>query len=414
MPEDQSVSRRAYRTIGEFFHSEWLHFQNTVRSVGIYAAFGFIVGLCLIVYSKQPKGAPWKWDWEQLKHLSAEHIGIGLIVSSVAVFLYEWRAHAKQLHDLARRLLDVLEHESRASFSASMSRLLRIDSSLPDDPIRKIYSGVEQLVFSLAELKQGWGTVQYVNFLHGLLSGVVGENAETLVRLGERDEQTFSVPRTAAHIADEILAAQMHAAERGDCYDVISDFPSWRENQLPKFTRETEAAIRKGVKVRRIFSLCNLEHDEKFMQLEQIPRILREHLELMERSQAGKWPQRGRRGKYEVKVLDSENLRHTNLQAFDQERLAASHFGVFKHRERAADEVLVLFNVRDPYLSELGLSRDPRHIRTKLHLFDAAWKCDRVQTLSEAVILNVERKIERALGKHPTHQGDQLSGQPKV
>lgn len=313
-----------------------------------------------------------------------EHIGIGLIVSAIAIFFYEWGAHIKETIDLSGRLTNAVEHTKRMMEAIHMNERLNqlntaraqerlvwcldtliggADRVAAEKPkyVRNVVANCKNLVLSLASLhsRNDWACEQYLTFISDHIEKVVGHNAEAFSKLYEKaGEQHFIVPPTAAQMADEILAAQMQSLNKGGRYDVISDLPSWQGNQLDQLHKATRYAIeQKDVHVRRVFNL-----------IRGIPpgtkQILLRHLE-----HSQKWRGQTEEAVYDVKILGVNAYKKLRSKAYSLQKIEEAHFGIFINGDDK-----VRFKVTERDLSDMGLSKDPTMVDPSLTMFEDIWR----------------------------------------
>lgn len=356
-------------------------FRRASRSVGGFALIGFAIGMLAIIAKEWLHYDPMSPNPEPGRHYLAlllEHGGLGLIVSSIAVFGYEWRSHAKKAFELSEDLN--LAIEELATIKEQMVRLQSVQAWLAfeqsmiellggDENKSRLRNHISLLVKSAYDLKmkQNANTVQYLNVISWLIGETVVENAKTLVSLsnGTEAEWYYKVPTSSAKMAARILGAHMKVMESGESYDTISDVRIWENSQLKYFTDKTEEAVKRGVKVRRVFNLCTLEipkydGEETRRALERVNAIIAEHLELKKKSD----------GNYSVKFFSSD-MAH-KVQSRTGRRIhdiQGANFGLFRNVGR---DRIIRFVVEDVSLSSMRLSyckaEDPDVL-----LFEAVW-----------------------------------------
>ncbi len=203
------------------------------------------------------------------------HLGVALFVAGWAGIGYEFFAHYKHLQDqivtlfkINRRLaasqlyavlekLIPIEHDARNS--GGVRRDLRADIAETVLAIARIES--QPIKASEVSLKFIWRLQRYAR--------------DAAVALETKDEHILKLPTTSAALADEILAGQAASMVDGDTYDVVSDFSTWRNDQLPQFWAALKKSIEdKNVTVRRVF--CYFSHDADLIHKE-ASEILRSH-----------------------------------------------------------------------------------------------------------------------------------------
>jgi hypothetical protein len=275
---------------------------------------------------------------------------------------------------------------------------VRLRNALDDLLVRKrrapyiqdVAKHCEGLILAVSGLigKESWATDSYARFLSTLVWSVVGQNAQQLSELVRDDKgnKEFSVPSSAADLADKILEEQMKAMRPGDMYLVVSDLGSWQMGQLDSFMRETENAVKRGIKVRRLFNL--LHHDEDYPLPVDAGDILRTHLRIAQNSS-----EKGKEGRYEVKVLGSEDYKAINRKRPASKKLnkrdvVNAHFGVFRHGDEK-----IRFQVWRNNLSLMKLCRDAHEVGESLELFECLWP-DSAE-ISESLIKMIEERASR-------------------
>ena len=352
-------------------------FLTAVSSVGGLSAFGIALG-SLMVWA----GEYWVWlNGHPTLSLLTEHLGMGFLVSAIAVFGYEWKGHSKKTLVLCEELVRTLAAQGEQALDRGLSQLIPHDQRRLPEGARDVTKSCKTVIMAISNLLQTRRRVtdHYVSFVAGLLRAVVRRNVEELVDLHLRDKEvTFRVPANAAVLADDILAEQMKAMIRGERYEVVSDLMSWRNSQLGDFHEATQAAVRKGVKVRRIFNLFRDDHEEEEnLTTQEVERILTKHLQAM-----NQWKDKWGRNGYEVAVFGIEGGAQ-RAKELTKGKVRKMHFGIF----RLADKEAVRFRVTKPDLSELLISRDPDEIREDIQAFDQLWECS--SPLSAEVIRSV-------------------------
>lgn len=246
-----------------------------------------------------------------------------------------------------------------------LNKLFGVDEN-PPKYLEDLIKNMGTLVEAVSDLQRNpdWANDRYINFISGLLNSVIDVNIVRFKNLRLGGDRPLLFPRVAAEMADDILAEQMKAMEKGDHYDVISDVVSWRDGQLEKFQEQTKKAVERGVVVLRVFNLLRPFHES--LEPEEVKEILKIHLQ-----DSKEW-QSTEKGKYEIKVLaDDELKKHKRaLAPLGRVKIADSHFGVFRH---GSEGKAVRFKVPPPGLSEMLICRDQEIIRQDLALFNKVW-----------------------------------------
>ncbi|HEX5736472.1 MAG TPA: hypothetical protein VF131_26815 [Blastocatellia bacterium] len=406
------------------------------RSVWFYTIVGLAIGflLVLIAYGLERPAVYPEPVKEGAAHIIAillEHLGMGFVVSSLAVFFYEWGAHIKhalylsdrlnkgvlqinsieQRTNLSIRLADIIEKKLLPVFDAtgeqhlkhSLEILLAQEMQSPPEYLPKLIENLTRLAKSISNIQHdnSWAKDQYIDFISYLLKEVVVENALTLKnvseKLGEqRGEYQFKVPPTGGEMADKILAAHMNALVKGDGYDVISHLTSWKH--LKSFHKETEKAVtERQVQVRRVFNL--LRHYPVQLPLDEVKNVLNNHLQNMKN-----WKNKEGNPLYWVKVLGDDELLKSSSNLRDN--ISEKHFGIFKYAAKSEgskkNEGLNLrVNVHKPDLSDMRLSKSENVFKDDIDIFEEAWEVasdltpELIDQILEQVRLSDRQTIER-------------------
>lgn len=326
------------------------------------------IGLALTLWLG-PKLASESPKWA----LVLEHVGLGFIVAGLSVFAYETGAHMKGVVDLSTILARSIEERvapiAQAVGEAALSRALR-ELLVGDNEIKpyvaKAITQCKDLVIALSNLEKSgiWAHEQYVEFVSYLL-GYVVQNAKALQSLGhpEQPGQYFYTMPTSTAASAIILTNQMKALMPGDCYDVLSDLTSWKDEQLKGFLNSTDLVIRnQGVKVVRIFNLCHA-HSKGLQRIKAL-QILTDHLD--HSSQLGVINASHRR--YEVLIITEIELGKENDEEY-RERIRQAHFGIFT---RKIDNLKLRVEVKMPDLSHMVLTNNHEEVARDYDLFTRA------------------------------------------
>jgi hypothetical protein len=365
-------------------------FMPAVKSGALYMLAGLLIGTALIAVEThlELNGVLDKNGiWLRL----IEHLGIGFLVSAIAVFFYEWGAHLKDVVELSEKLCQTIEERipqiadehDQVHFHHSIRSIIFRDGATTDGKADIIVTEIHNLVDAVAVLQnsEGWGCKEHIGFIAAELQGVVN-NARSLSRVAQRQaaglaalmapegsgEHHFIVKPDAAIVADAILSSQMRAMSSGDHYDVLSSLPTWRTGRLEEFKRETgEAVMKRQVHVYRIINLLRYQEEQLALGVEETRSILESHLKQMH-----DWTWKGG-GRYEVRVLSKEDA--NRLDAHERDELAAKHFGIFCHGKDGSDTQRQLrFAVEKSDLSDMRMTSDINRIRDEGDLFKLAWR----------------------------------------
>lgn len=337
---------RARKELGPAFKSTWP-----------YTLVGLAVGI----------GIAWLPDAFPLcarppLKLILEHVGVGFIVSAIAVFFYEWGAHTKKALELSEQLSSTIRNDlvpialatGEVALLRGLESLLKESSSVGHQYVPVIITEVDLLVKAVRRLQQDgiWVREQYIQYIAETLA-TIRSNSECLASLQDEKVHNFVVPPDGLDPVDKVLAAQMNSLDEEDSYDVITNLISWRARRLSGLVLATRSAVKtRRVGVRRVFN--PLFHVE--MSGPEVRQILAEQLK--EAAELGEL--------FQVRILFEE---HVN--ASDSERLKAfawnSHFGLFIHNGKKLHIELKKLD-----LSEVAMKAGD--LKFEAELFDAAFK----------------------------------------
>jgi hypothetical protein len=401
----------------------WESFKEAIKSHGLFIASGLISGLALIVIEDffELKS---KNFWLHILGLSLEHLGLGLIVSSIAVFGYEWRSHVKKVVDLSGKLqqsikevariretlrktgtlLELLTKESNQSLDASLRAFLGEDNHLLLTNLRRFIETISEIQKDEAnnetqtENQDEYFKLvkkQYISVTEWLLQRTVLTNALQFKKVVEGGEGHFNVPATSGDMADTILATQMSIMHEEDSYDVVSDVSSWRDNLLKEFKKESIKKINsKKFKVRRVFNLFRpglpLPHSATYKDAcDRTIQTLREHLQSSK--DFSTWTWRG----YELKVFwedELNNAKEDRYHNFSDYEFRDAHFGLFIHKE---PRKVIRFRVELENLSNMLINWDPDEIGRDVELFKTMWRLS--TRLDEKTIDDIDKKLKERI-----------------
>ena len=314
----------------------------------------------------------------------SEHLGVGFVVSAIAVFFYEWGAHIKstmelgsrlesgvgKVHDmmevleLNKRLKDISSARGKASLEAGLRTLLsgKMDDSDKPRHLRESVENIEGLVHTIALLNDddAWANAQFIGFISNHIK-VARENAEALRYLTEHGERRLTQLTTTT--AAEIVTAMMQATGDGDEFMVVSDLPSWQHNQLKMLHDATQVAVNeRNVRVRRVFKLLSDPYGDPPREAEE---MLLNHLR-----DSKTWRGASDWGRYEVGVLTGDSLKNEEfVNKFGATRpIIQAHFGIFMHEQEST-----VVRVESPTFSDMVLSGDERTNSREFDIFAAIW-----------------------------------------
>lgn len=397
----------------------WQGFKEAFSSHGLFIAGGLIIGLALIIIA-ETTGLKERPEW--LLHifgLSLEHLGLGLIVSSIAVFGYEWRSHVKKVLDLSRKLEqsihDVEQIRETIRETGTLLELLSKSGDKTLEPALRTFLGEENpsLCKSLRQFVEAIYEIQrdkaddvslpeneykyrklvkkrYIGVTEWLLQRTVLANARQFQKVIDGGEGHFTVPATSGEMADVILAAQMSIMSEGDSYDVISDVSSWRDNLLKEFKAESISKIKsREVKVRRVFNLFRHglppADSSSYQEVcKKTIRTLYDHLSASVNLSKKAWVG------YELKIFWEEELKKATESHpdFREHEFREAHFGLFIHKETRE---VTRFKVELENLSNMTLNWDPSSIERDVDLFKIMWS--KAKTLDKDIIKSIEKEL---------------------
>jgi hypothetical protein len=331
-----------------------------LKSTWPYIFLGLLIGCLLLLLGHEGPSLFPRFPGSEVAFFLLEHLGMGLIVSATAVFFYEWGAHHKKILDHSRRLAEIQDQLSKLLQEKGVAALDHsLAALLPDDGkeavnLRKylldIVRGLSQLHGSSM-----WARDGYLACLGQFLE-VVRNNVRSLSNLvpSEPSEHLYSLGGELT--ADGLLAAQMSALEAGDSYEVISHLESWTDGRLAKLHRESGLALKRGVKIKRLF---NLARDCAMLEPESVRRILMQHLEY----------KKGR-GAYQVRVLLRSHISQ-GIPKHLRQRIESVQAAFFKHKN---GRIRIKIDRTD--LTEIFLSA---HVEPKAdkELFEDIWELGR-------------------------------------
>lgn len=356
---------------------------RVIQSHGLFVLIGFSFGVMLVILSKFVPNI-WEYLGITFKGRSTvtvitKEVGVGFIVSAIAVFGYEWRSHSKHALELSKKLTEILESEGLTALESS----LRVFLGEGDDK-QSFRENVIKFVLTAHSLgsAQTPDTVQYVKVLSWMFEKTVKKNADNLEGLvtdSAGAEWHYDVP-SSSEVAGRILGAQMKTLVHKDSYDSISTIDFWYDDSLDYFFEKTSFAVRiNKVKVRRIFNFCDyskLLNDVRAYnkknranlptatkeKLDKLMGALRKHEILAIESE----------GTYEIKFLTRANFEKLgkNHAGFNKAELETTHFGLFK--KHGSDQI-VRFEAETAALSKLALGYCLPNDRP-VKMFDLLWK----------------------------------------
>lgn len=317
------------------------------RDVWFYVLFGGTLGLIMVQISH---------GRTDTYGMIIEHLGVGFIVSSFAVLLFEWRSEAQRVLRLAERLVDVSRAEGEEGLTRVLNTLIGSRTDLPAG--HDIEESCKKVVLAISELlgRRTRVSDQYVGFIASLQRRLIHGNLEAFVHLSRGQTAEIIVPRTAGELAEDVLTAQIRALGEGEQYDVISDLRTWINGQLDDFQRATEKAIvENGVRVRRLFNLAHASLDH--LSASQFSEIIELHRKSM-RSMLQRDPANPG---YEVRWINAPLL-----GPHDGSRL---HFGLITLRDGDG----LRFDFPEADLSRIIISPNRYELERYQGIFESLW-----------------------------------------
>lgn len=242
---------------------EWNDFWEAVFEAWWRVALGVSFGLgCFAVSfvweSSHPHGAK-----------ILEHTGMAFLVAAIAVFGYEWKSHRKAFVEVTRSMADALHAQNLTGAIRCVD-----ETFVGSDPLNSdVRASITELLKALDHLVSQKLWHREIGL--GLVIALIKSATENAHKFAENVEGGFPIelPKPAKLVA-AMLETQMASMQKGDAYQVISDFSSFQKQQLADFMRKTQDQIKKGVSVNRIF-VC-FDHDFD-LPVDEVERIIDEH-----------------------------------------------------------------------------------------------------------------------------------------
>lgn len=345
-----------------------------------YVLLGLMVGIGLLILQ------------ENLHHLIdhppeiaskiIEHLGVGFLVSAIAVFFYEWGSHAKEMERINKRLLAWESGQPKENLRRSIRRLFGGSEEEATAQVKELSVYCWDLIINISDLlenKQIWGNDKHVDFLLAFIKDYVVKNSETLKNLSNTGNRKFTMPQTAATWTSKLLAYYMQTLGAGDSYIAISNIPVWQNNQLTEFQRATSEAVKRGVQVQRIFNFTR-DYSEP-LRVKETLDIMRLHLRDIENSG----------GFYQVGILGKHELENSTSNLLET-RIREAHFEVFRH-----DKEAIRLDVRGYDLSDILISKESFSKDSEDLLFAEAWNAATI--LNKASWAEIATHIAEELGE---------------
>ena len=292
---------------------------------------------------------PWRRILTVFAFLS-EHLSVGFFVSSIAVFFYEWGAHAKDALDLSHQLGDLLDARGVRAIEDGMTELFE-----RNEPLLGAHRRFIKELHSL-DTDQNWARDADAAFLT-LFVKQAADHAERLRSLREHlqlnpydADQEFHLDFVqTSEFADKILTEQMSLLRTGDSYDTLSNPRTWSALKTG-FYKACAEAVKQGAQMRRIFIMGR---EDDFHQKEDV-RNLVDHYRLA----ASASIPNAKGGWYKIQIATPAVFLPFHVQAGDQ------HYGIFRHKRDAVafkvvgNDVSNFVLVAAPPLGELARNFD--------------------------------------------------------
>jgi hypothetical protein len=367
----------------------WNGFGSAWMKVWRFFLAGIILGLLcilpMVLYGGKEK-AP------VIALTLVEHIGMGFIVASVAVLLYEWVGHWNDPLDISAELKAIRVAVERNALYDVVYANLRGTGEKREILTQAISSIVER--FRDLSSDGDWGKEVYIKFLREVLVNL-RENAAEL--FGASDQTKGIVLREygivlypPAQRTSTVLADLMRRLSEDSKYSATSDLASWKNHQLKEFFDESLAAAEKRkVIIRRIFILDQdtVLNDDSFDEAE---ATINKHLEATKRPGSC----------YQVRLLDEPTV-HQIKSKCDDERAAVhvykTHVGIFEHAEH---ERCIRVRVHQEDLDRLYFAALPRN-SDEMRQFDDVWVHLETLTSEKLALAITKWKARVKAGKPP-------------
>lgn len=116
-PEPPESSRK------NFVRKEGQRALHAIFETWPYVLLGLLIGFALLALQEYLH----RLQFPELVSKLVEHLGVGFLVSSIAVFFYEWGSHAKKTQQLNEQLLEWEQAQPEESLRKSIRRLFGRD-----------------------------------------------------------------------------------------------------------------------------------------------------------------------------------------------------------------------------------------------------------------------------------------------
>lgn len=360
-------------------------FKGAARSVGWLVGVSFLLGVSLAGASIFINPAPYEgtnptlYKAVGLLGLIMKDVGLGLIVSAVAVFGFEWMSHLNQALERTDKLtlaiaevakiknelgavenlrgqLESLKTESHRYFDAlsrnaqtSYSTLIEgIFSEATDASFKKPLESIFRNAIILKQSRSAF-IPSYMNFLGWFLERTA-QYTESLCDLSRRKQNpTFTYfPPSGRDVTSQLLGNHVDALQEGDEYLTLSNPEFWVGTSFYFFWQRTKEALNRKVSVVRVFNLSKYESMNDVSG--SIRTVLLEHQKYAHSFDtyyvAFMWKKCFEEA--EANLLDKISEKRKNVGLKDY------IFGLFKHVEHGRSEI-IRFRAIGDHISQMSL-----------------------------------------------------------
>lgn len=312
-------------------------------------------------------------------------LGVGFFVAAAAGIGFEGlhqsvgdAAKELEIQQKIDALIDVAEkmkHFANPLLAVSD----HLDAILPDVKYREIKDGIKGMIEVMAEMRShdkescpGLEGVEYVALVDWMLDEYVLSGAKDLANLlralnpQQMDHCGSYEPPDRKSLAQRIFAAQMRSMKCGDEYHSLTNLRLYEGGDAKMFIDATKDALQKGVSIRRLFNVCELEADNSpMLNWVTVCKMIRDQVSLFS---DGKFQARVLRGK-EAALVDREITNGCNLPNVDAVRNL--YFGIFVHRQGGA----VVFRASPTDITKLSLDafQGLKKVKPTMDLFEYLW-----------------------------------------
>lgn len=355
-----------------------------------YVLAGLLVGGGLLtLHEYLPPSVP------ELVRKLVEHLGVGFLVSAIAVFFYEWGSHAKEMRETNIRLLEWEQSLPEENLGKSIRKLFGEEAESPlSGQASELSVQCSNLILHFAYLlahRETWANSEYLGFLSNFLGKFLVSNSEAFRSLPAKGECRVVMPSSAIRSASDLLERYVSTMGNGDSYRVVANMAAWSGDELGHFHVLSSTAITKGATVKRVFNFTQ-DYGVK-LQLRDVIKVLKQHVEEIEKSGEG----------YQAKVLGQAELTMSNSVVLRQ-KIRQAHFAIIQHADRS---IRLRFEGYD--LGNLLLTQNELTVATDENLFVEAWGAATDLNLKNlnAIIARLAQELDQ-----PIPDGSLLSEPP--